>query len=81
MKTNFNKAQKVTIGAVIGIGLLNPFSVAVLDTYFKLAYTAIFIVCAVWVSGFVLYKALKPEAVKLPKKSSKGLKLGKLIET
>lgn len=79
--THFNKVQRVTIGAVIGLGLLNPFSVAVLDEYFKLFYTAVFVLCAVWVASFVLYKALKPEAVRMPKKGAKTLKLSRLIET
>lgn len=72
MKVTINKIQRVTVGAVIGLGLFNPFTVAVLDEWFKLAYTVICVACAVWVAGFVLVKALKPEHVKTAPKGKKS---------
>lgn len=73
----FNKYQKITVLALIGFGLFNPFTVAVLENWFKLVYTGIFVGCAGWIAGYVLYNALKPEVVKVaPKKKNKrdGLK-------
>ncbi len=77
---NFTKQQKLTMGALIGIGLLNPGSVAVLDEYFKLFYTGVFLACGGWVIAFVLYKALKPETLKIPAKTKKSSKTA-YIET
>ena len=70
----FKKQQKITMVALIGIGLFNPFTVAVLDEYFKLFYTGVFIACVVWVSGFILKQAFTPEKVNVPKKNKKSTK-------
>ena len=77
----FSKVQLVTVGAIIGIGLFNPMSVAVLRDYFEWFYTGVFVLCSVWVVGFLLKKVLTPERVNIPTKSSKTKKAGKLIET
>lgn len=77
----FSKVQWITIGAIIGFGLLNPFSVEVLDEYFKLFYTGVFLACAVWIVGFLLVKVLRPEPINIPKKSAKTERAGKLIAT
>lgn len=77
----FSKVQWVTIGAIIGFGLLNPFSVEVLDEYFKLFYTGVFLACAVWIAGFLLYKVLRPEQVHIPSKNAKTTKAGKFVTT
>lgn len=72
MKVNFSKSQKISMGALVGIGLFNPFTVEVLDQYFKLVYTGVFLVCAVWVVGFILFNAFKPEQINLPTKKKKS---------
>lgn len=66
-----NKTQKVTILALVGMGLFNPFTVEVLEDWFKLVYTGLFVGCALWVMGYVLWKALKPEKTNVPVKTAK----------
>ncbi len=70
MKTNFTKGQKITMVAVIGVGLFNPMSIVVLQPYFLQFYTGVFLLCSAWVTGFLLVKALKPEKVNVPKKTA-----------
>lgn len=77
----FKKVQLLTMGALVGTGLFNPMSVEVLEDYFKLVYMGVFILCAGWVMGFILYKAFKPEAIKIPAKTAKTQKAGRLIVT
>ena len=74
MKVRFKKVQLVTMGAMVGILLLNPASVEVLESYFKLVYTGLFLISSVWVVLFLLWAAFKPEKVKLPTKSKKTTK-------
>lgn len=71
-KLTFSKWQLVTMGSAIGIGLFNPASVEILEPYFKLFYTGVFLVCVAWFIAFSLYKVLKPEHISLPKKSKKS---------
>lgn len=75
----FNRGQRVTIGALIGMGLLNPMSVEVLNQYFKMAYTGLFVACSVWVAVYLLKKVLTPEPVITEPKGKK--KATKYIET
>lgn len=77
-KIRFSKVQLATIGALIGIGLFNPMSVEVLEDYFKLVYTAIFLASTTWVIVFTLKKVLTPETV-IPPKTAKTSKAGKFI--
>ena len=71
--TNFTNTQKVTMTAIVLALLFNPMTVQVLDNYFKWAYTGISLVATAWVIGFLLYKVLKPEQVKIPKKGKKNV--------
>lgn len=80
-KVNFGKGQKITILAIIFTLMFNPMSVEILEEYFKLAYTGMFLMSALWVIGYLLKKVLTPEKVNIPKKNTKTLKAGKLIET
>ncbi len=74
MKVNFKRTQKVTMGALVAMGLFNPMSIQVLDEYFKLFYTGVFLVSSVWVVLFVLWGALKPQKVNIPTKGKKTTK-------
>lgn len=76
-----SKKNKLTMVAIIGLGLFNPFTVAVLDEYFRLAYTAITVVSAVWLMGYVVYSVTRPEAVNIPKKAKKTKKDGMVYES
>lgn len=78
---SLNKKNKITIGAVIGMGLLNPFTQAVLHDQLQLVLTYVSIACAIWVAGYLVYSVTRPEVVNIPKKGAKTLKAGKLIET
>ena len=78
-KVNFKKTQLATIGALISIGLFNPMSVEILEDYFKMVYTAIFLVSGAWVIFFVLKKSLTPET-NIPSKTAKTSKAGKFVE-
>lgn len=80
--TNFTKYQKITMAALVGAILFNPMAIEILNEYFKIAYTVISVACTVWVLGFLLYKVLKPEQVKVPKKTKKQhVKPSAYIET
>lgn len=71
--TRFNKYQKITMAALICAILFNPMSVAILDEYFKWAYTGISVLCTLWVLGYLLKKVFTPEKVNVPKKSKKSV--------
>lgn len=80
--TQFTKYQKITMAALVGALLFNPMVIEILDQYFKIAYTALSVACTVWVLSFLLYKVLKPEQVKVPKKTKKQhVKSSDYIET
>ena len=76
----FKKHQLLAMGAAVGFGLFNPFSVAVLDEYFKLVYTALFGVCTLYLVGFLGAKVFKAEDVNIPAKTAKT-KTSKFITT
>lgn len=67
----FKRTQLATMAALVGLGLLNPFSVAILDEWFKWAYTGISVVCAVWICSFLLYKVFRVEKTNIPVVRSK----------
>lgn len=77
----FSRMQLITMGAIIGMGLLNPLSVAVLEDYFKLVYTVISVGCAVWVVGYLLKTVLTPVKVNIPKNKKSKLIPEAYIET
>jgi hypothetical protein len=70
-RINFSKGQKVTITALVGMGLFNPMSVEILDQYFKMIYTGLFLVSAAWVVFYLLKKVLTPEPVNVKPKGKK----------
>ena len=80
MSTRFSKTQIATVGALIVMGVFNPASVAILEDYFKLVYTGLFVVASAWVVVFILVKALTPEKVVVPKKKA-GKRDGLKYET
>ena len=80
MSTRFSKTQKATVVALIVMGVFNPMSVEVLNEYFKLVYTGLFVVASAWVVVFILVKALTPEKVAVPAKTKKTEKAGRYIE-
>jgi hypothetical protein len=75
----FNRGQKVTIGALIAMGLFNPMSVEILNQYFKMVYTGLFVLGTAWVVFYLLKKVLTPEPVITEPKGKK--KATKYIET
>ena len=75
----FNRGQKVTIGALIVMGLFNPASVEILGDYFKMVYTGLFMVGTTWVVFYLLKVVLTPEPVITEPKGKK--KATKYIET
>lgn len=77
----FKKTQLITMGALVGVGLFNPFSTAVLHDWFQLVYLGVFALSTAWIVAYVLYKAFKPEAVKIPAKSKKTERAGKYVTT
>lgn len=77
---HFTKVQKITMLAMIGFGLLNPLSVAVLEDYFKMAYMGLFLICSGWLVGFLLYKTFKVEALNIPTKKNTKAKDGMKYE-
>jgi hypothetical protein len=79
-RINFSKAQKVTMVALVAVGLFNPMSVEIMDEYFKMAYTGLFLVAMAWVAGYTLVRVFTPERVNV-KPKSKTQKAGKFIET
>ena len=80
MSTRFSKTQKATVVALIVMGVFNPMSVEVLNEYFKLVYTGLFVVASAWVVVFILVKALTPEKVAVPAKVKKDRKSGMKYE-
>ena len=80
MSTRFSKTQIATVAALIVMGVFNPASVAILEDYFKLVYTGLFVVASAWVVVFILVKALTPEKVVVPKKKT-GKRDGLKYET
>lgn len=52
--------------------MFNPMAVEILDDWFKLVYTIIFVVGVVYLCGFLLWMCFRPEKVVLPKKSKKA---------
>lgn len=79
--TNFNKYQKITMGALVAALLFNPMVVEILDEYFKWAYSAISIAATVWCVGFLLFCTFKSGQVKTPKKKKSSVKNTDYIET
>lgn len=75
-KINFKKSQLITMGAAIGVGLFNPFTVEVLEQYFKDVYFGLFLACVAWILVYLIRSMFKQEPVKVtPKKNKKdGMK-------
>jgi len=67
----FKRTQLITMGALVGMGLFNPMTVAVLDEWFKWAYTGICVACTVWVCGFLLVKVFSADKTNIPVVKSK----------
>lgn len=76
----FTKVQKITMVAIIGMGLLNPLAVAMLEDYFKMFYTGVFLLCGAWIMGFLLYKTFTVEALNIPTKKNTKAKDGMKYE-
>lgn len=67
-KVTFSKTQLITMGALVGVGLFNPFSTAVLHDWFQLVYLGVFALSTAWIVVYVLWTAFKPEPVNLKPK-------------
>jgi hypothetical protein len=66
--TSFSKIQKVTILALVLALLFNPMSYEILKDYIEWGFNIIALISTAWCMGFLLYKALKPEKINIPKK-------------
>ena len=72
-KIHFKKIQLITIGAIVSALMFNPMAVEILEDYFKMAYTIIWLGSSFWAMGYLLVKVLTPDPINIPKKKKKSL--------
>lgn len=77
----FNKWQKLAMVSLPLAIMLNPLTIQIYLELILDIFTVVSVVSAGYLAGFLLYKVLKPETIRVPAKGQKTEKAGEFLTT